>query len=59
MGSLFYAKIYGCSRFLVFAQLVAQKGMAENYTNNNREEQYEGENVQKIVVSSDDSGYGA
>jgi hypothetical protein len=44
---------------LVFAQLVAQKGMAENYTNNNREEQYEGENVQKIVVSSDDSGYGA
>jgi hypothetical protein len=47
------------ARDFSFAQIVAQKGMAENYTNNNREEQYEGENVQKIVVSSDDSGYGA
>ena len=58
MGSLFYVKIYGCSRFY-FCAICCAKGMAENYTNNNREEQYEGENVQKIVVSSDDSGYGA
>ena len=47
------------ARDFSFAQLVARKGMAENYTNNNREEQYEGENVQKIIVSCNDGGYGA